>query len=408
MNQRIKGLELKSWQVDAARTFSQLKSNDKFVILSPRQCGKSLLITQLLLYTALNKAKSVSICISPVNRQNGKLFDMMKSMVINSPLCVSANEGKMEIKFINGSTIIFLSAEAGDNIRGNTATGILVVDESVFIKDNMWAVILPFTNVSRCPIVLSSTPRHRSGYYYECYEKALSGTKHYYYLNASKYDLSYFRSEEMVEDYRKTLPLAFFKSEILGEFMDDDEGVFGDYSSCIGDPDNFDVVYAGIDWATVGTDSTQVVCFNDNKQMVKILSFNGKDPMEIVDSLALFFNSCSKLRSVQVESNSIGEVYFSALRRELHNQGILKKFNTTNTSKKEIIERLVEAFNRKEIRILDNTDLKFQLNNYTVKFLSKGNYTYNNFSDSQHDDLVMSLAICCNLFLGTKGKYVLI
>lgn len=404
---RIQGVSLKSWQIDAAKMFMSLSKNDKMVILSPRQCGKSLMITQFLLSTAINKPKTNSICISPVNRQNAKLFDLMKSMVVKSPLVKSANESKMEIKFINGSTILFLSAESGDNIRGNTVSGILVVDEAVFIKDSMWAVILPFVNVSRAPVILSSTPRQKSGYFFNCWSKVMSHEQNYHGLNAGSYDLSWFRSEEMMEDFKRTLSPGFYKSEILGEFMDDSEGVFGDFASVTQEPDNYDVVFAGIDWSTVGTDSTQLVCWNAKHQMTHIKSFNRKDPMEVVDSLASFLNSHPELRSVQVESNSIGEVFFSALKRKLKNPQVLKKFNTSNSSKKAIVERMVEAISKHEVTLLPNEDLRFQFMNFEVKMLPSGNYTYGNSSDNVHDDLVMASCIGADLFLKNSTYNIL-
>lgn len=402
---RIKGVTLKSWQIDAAKVFSSLGKNDRMVMISPRQVGKSLLITQFAFFITLNKPKSVSVIISPVNRQNAKLFNQMKNMCVQSPLTKSANESKLEIEFINGSKILFLSAEAGDNLRGNTVTGVLIVDEACYVKENIWPIILPFVNVSRAPVVLSSTPRFRRGLYYEWYGKSLSHEEHYKLVNASNYDLSFFRSEETVEEFRKTLSKAFFKSEVLGDFMDVAEGVFGDYRKCIKEPDNFDIEYVGIDWSTTGIDSTQLIGFNEQKEMTFRKGFNSTDPMEIVDKIAEILNSCPKLKSVLVESNSIGEVYYSALKRALKNPIILKKFNTSNTSKKEIVERVIEAFNRAEITILDDDELKWQLDNFSIIPLKNGNYTYENNDANVHDDCVMALCICCKQFLTNKGKY---
>ena len=54
---------------------------------------------------------------------------------------------------------------------------------------------------------------------------------------------------------------------------------------------------------------------------------------------------------VLVEGNSIGEVYFSSIQSKLKNKMVLDKFMTTNDSKKEIIEDLILAFQKKEIGI---------------------------------------------------------
>lgn len=405
------GLKLISWQIDAARLFSKLGDNDRLVLISPRQVGKSLLLTQLLLYAALNHAKSTSIAVSPVNRQNVKLFNAIKEMVIKSPLTLACNESKMEISFINGSKIVFISAESGDYARGNTVTkgGILVVDEAAFVKDSFYGIMLPYVNVSRAPIIVSSTPRFKSGIYYQWYSNAITKKSHYYVVNAINYDLSFFRSEETLEDYRNSMSPALFKSEMLGQWLDAEDSVFKNYRECIAEPDNYDVVYCGIDWGTgAGADSTQVICFNDRKQMVRRIEFKSQDPMVQIDSIAEFLNSCPKVKTVLVEKNSIGSIYESALQRALYRREILKTFTTTNNSKKEIIERLVEAFSRKEITILDDSELCWQLDNFVIKELKAGNYTYENSNDNIHDDCVMSLAICVHSFSKRIGQYALL
>ena len=158
----------------------------------------------------------------------------------------------------------------------------------------------------------------------------------------------------------------------------------------------------------IKNDSTAVICFNKKKQMVSIKKWNAKDPMDIIDEIAEYLNGCKTIEGVLVESNSIGEVYYSALKRALNNKNILQKFTTSNTSKKEIIEKLIELLSRREITILDNEDLLWQMDNFILIELKAGNYTYGNSSDTIHDDLVMATAIACRLFSSNKGNYVIL
>ena len=76
---------------------------------------------------------------------------------------------------------------------------------------------------------------------------------------------------------------------------------------------------------------------------------------------------------------------------------VIDKFMTTNDSKKEIIEDLILAFQRKEIGILDDPVLLKQLAYYDIQKTKTG-YTYNTSNDSIHDDYVLSLAIGYHCF----------
>lgn len=402
----IKGLRLRSWQVPAAKAFKSLGPRDTLVLVSPRQCGKSKLLGQLLLYTAINKPKSHSILVSPVNRQNAKFFKDLRDMVANSPLVTSVNATDYEITFWNKSSVLMLSAEAGDNLRGNTVTGILIVDEACYMRDDIWGIILPFTNVSRAPVVLSSTPRFRNGYFYDCYVKAVGGRPHFASVNASDYPLSFFRTAEQVDEYRSSLPKSQFQSDILGEFITDKDGVFGDFRSCVAVPEDRKVATIGIDWSSTGADSTVLTFLNGRNQMVDIRSFSGLDPMALVDRVAELVNA-SDPDTVAVESNSIGAVYASALRRKMANPSALRLFTTTNASKKAIIEGLLEAFSRRTVGIMDDPELLHQLSIFGLVQLSRGNYTYAALNNG-HDDCVMSLAIA-NRFntRGASGDYVI-
>ena len=135
------------WQQDLYNFYLKNPKGKWCVCLSPRQIGKSIFAQILLIDSALRKNDSVSICISPVLSQSRKMFkDVGK---IAKPLLKSSNASILEIEFINGSTILFKSAEQGDTIRGNTVkgSGIMVVDEAAYIKDDLfYSIAVATTN----------------------------------------------------------------------------------------------------------------------------------------------------------------------------------------------------------------------------------------------------------------------
>lgn len=67
------------------------------------------------------------------------------------------------------------------------------------------------------------------------------------------------------------------------------------------------------------------------------------------------------------------------------------KFNTTNSSKKRIIEQLITVFQKQQIEINDDAKLIGQLTTYECQVKDNGTVTYNAVN-GYHDDEIMSLA----------------
>ena len=117
-----------------------------YVVKARRQCGKSILAIDLLLYYAF-KGRSIGTCLEPTLAQCRRVYKQIINAVggTESPLLRSANATLLEIEFVNGSQIIFKSAEQRDALRGITVKrSILVIDEAAFIPKEIFAIfILP-------------------------------------------------------------------------------------------------------------------------------------------------------------------------------------------------------------------------------------------------------------------------
>lgn len=406
----IKGAKLISWQNDLARTFETLRPDERIVVKKCRQVGCSYAFAQILFYVAINRPKSTSIYITTTNSAARKFYTDMSDFCSNSPL-VQLNFSLLEMTFWNGSRIYFKSSES--QLRGISCKkgGIMIVDECSFLKDDIWTSILPFTTVSKANTLIASTPFSKRSMYYTFYQRALSGDPGYHLLDTKDYDLSFFISEEQKKEYRKILTPQAYRTEIEGEFLDSTSGVFGDYQKAYCEPDNKEPEVCGIDFSvSTGRDDTVLVGFNHNKQMCMLYYDNSTpDPVQRAEKLADIINEHPSIRKVICETNSMGSVYISILRRKLKRPGIIEEFTTTNTSKKDIIENLVALINKGEITLLDDPRLDYEFGIFNLVELKGGNYTY--AADTKvmnsRDDIVMATAFATKDYNNNKGVYLI-
>lgn len=401
----LKSAKMISWQVDCVEEFERMDKGETLVICSQRQVGKSFTCSQILLYTALNNRNSTSIYVSPTNDSSRKFFTDIKKMVEDSGLVRKLNESLLIIEFINGSQIVFRSAES--KLRGYSCKkgGILVVDEAYYVPDDIWEVVLPFTNVDHSKKVFISTPRFKTGFFWDCYQRGQDNEKGYHLISTQNYDTSMFLTDEQKLEYRRTLSPQAFKSEILGEWLDSGEGLFGDYASIFLTPEDREPEVVGIDWSNNGGDNTVLSGFNKHHQhcMLNIVT-NIEDPVQRAIAIANIINEHPSIKTVVAETNSIGEVYISILKKHLKRPQILKTFTTTNDSKKRIIEKMIAAIGSKFITLLPNTQLEYEMSIYEMESLKNGNYTYN----GKKDDCIMATAFAIDTFYETTtGTYMI-
>lgn len=405
---------LEPWQEDVHKEIAgQIRSSKRFVIKASRQKGKTFLLKVLVLEYSLQYPNTESVIIEPVSSQCRRVFSELVDALEPTPLLKSSNASDCIIKLKNGSQITLKSGESKKAVRGFTCSGLCVLDEAAYLDEDAIQTILPICNVHRCPILIVSTPAFASGFFYNQWIKEGNNIYHFDW-SSSNYDFSKYITKEMIDDYRNEYTPNKFKTEIEGEFITDSSFIFGEYKQCICEPIDKVPIYAGIDFAPgTGSDSTVIMYFNKYRQVVDIYATNTLSPTEQIDFIAKSINERPSLKKVLVEGNSIGEVYFSTIQSKLVNKQVIEKFMTTNDSKKEIIEDLILAFQKKEIGILDDKVLIKQLAYYDIEPLKAGNYTYNTTKDSIHDDYCIALAIgyhcfkmgISNVGFGFKTRY---
>lgn len=130
---------------------------------------------------------------------------------------------------------------------------------------------------------------------------------------------------------------------------------------------------------------------------------NELTPTEQVDEISKLINQWNPIK-VTVESNSIGSVFYDLLQKKVKQRII--KFNTSNKTKNQIIERLMAAFESEDISITANEELLLELRMYRSEITKGGAITYNAPS-GYNDDTIMATAIAYDSITSNKGHYCL-
>ena len=390
-----------------------------FVVKSKRQVGKTTMAENILLKVAIEHNRTLSCLVEPTLDQARRVYKEMVKAIDETPVIKRKNDSLLELELINGSTIIFKSAEQRDNLRGFTVTGILVVDECAFIQDDIFDILQPTTDVHSAPILLISTPKLKQGFFYRYYSAGLAwDNPGIVSIDFNQYDTSFLLPKDKLEQYRTMMPKAQFTTEYLGNFLDSDSILFSNINECVSTPtQGWNELYVGIDWGSgAGGDYTSVCGFNERKEMVFIDYFNDKSTFEqaryIADLLAL---NGGKVKNVLAESNSIGTPMIALLKDELDKRNkrdishLVTPFVTTNSEKVRLVNQLQVALEQKAVTLLDDRGLLVQLSAYEATYNPKTNNVSYNAPQGLHDDNCISTMLALDALEGGRrtGVYTL-
>lgn len=374
----------------------------RVVCLSSRQKGKTFMIANLLLYYALNNKKYKCYCISPTLKQSKSIFNTIYDAVSASGLITKANAADLEIKFINSSFIFFKSAEQKDALRGYTAD-FVCIDECCFISDDVYYIVAPWADAKQAPVLMVSTPFIKEGFFWNFYNYGLEGINNTVTINWSdeqfKEDILKILPLEKLEEYRRMLPTNQFKTEYLGEWLDDEGVVFDNFRECIKDNslNTYDQLFVGLDWASgVDGDETVISIINGRGEQVYIDGWNNLNTTQTIEKIVGIIQPyLPQIASITTETNSIGKPYTDLLTEKLPqvHRTKVKGFTTSNSSKADLVSDLQVAFQENKITILEDDKQKRQISIYSAEYNPKTkNVTYN-APRGLHDDRVMALML---------------
>lgn len=401
--------KLYQWQSDVFIGLKQHWKDSIHVVKSRRQCGKSMLAELIGMYYCIKNKNFRYYIISPTFNQADKMLTEVWKMCKDQAFYYKKNDIKRQIIFKNGAEIRLFSAEQGvEALQGYTCE-LLVIDECAYISEDIIDAVMPYVNTTKGPIIMFSTPRSKSGQFYNYYSMGISPELNSIYsYDWVNYDVSELLSPAKLELYRKTVDPLKFKNYYLGQFLDGQSRFFGDFSKCVQvKPFTcLEPVVFGVDWAgSTGGDYTAISIIGLSGALYDIIYFNDKEPKQTMNEL-LRLVATWQPRKVTVETNSIGNVYFGLLRDELKIRKVpLVGFWTDNDSKDKIISKLQVSFQNNKIKIFDEKELMDELEYYEMTYSKTGKRVFNG-ATGHHDDLVMSLAIGYNSI--NSGEYCVV
>lgn len=383
-------------------------------VKSSRQKGKSLLIANMLLYYAINFKKTKNFCVSPTLKQAKAIYKTIMDAIEGSGIVKSSNATDLEITLVNKSFISFKSAEQREALRGYTAD-FLCIDECCFIPDDIFYLILPWVDARKAPILMTSTPFVKNGFFWKYYNFGLNNQNNTVTIDwcdeKYKEDIEKILPPEKLEEYRTFLPKKQFESEYLGLWLDDDGTVFIGFRNCVMNGlkiDPSDRLWVGLDWSNQTTnDSTVVSIVNQRCEQVGLWYWNNLTPLGQIDTVCDVLKPYEKqIVVIQSELNSIGSPYTDLLKQRLQRgtQSKVMGFNTTNQSKNDIITSLAVAFENKEIKLKEDEYQLRELGVYSAEFNPKTRNISYNAPQGLHDDTVMALAFAYDAYKNKKSS----
>jgi hypothetical protein len=198
------GMEADPWQARALRSHS-----DRLLFLCSRQGGKSLTAAAMALCECLTRPGSLTLLLSPTQRQSGELFrDKLLRLLAALPARPRARRlTATELVLSNDARVVSLPEnEAG--VRGFSAVTLLVIDEAARVDDALYRSVRPMLATTRGRLVALSTPFGQRGWFWEEWERGAGWER--YPVRADECPRI---SPEFLADERQSMGPRWFKQE---------------------------------------------------------------------------------------------------------------------------------------------------------------------------------------------------
>lgn len=406
-NKTFIGAKLYPWQSAVTNEICGIDNQNKVVVVkSHRQAGKSFLCENILLFYAINKARSTNAIVSPTLNQSRAIYKEIVNAVVDSGIIKAKNEMLLTIDLINGSTIFFKSAEQRDALRGYHINGILILDEAAYLPDDILPLVLPWLNVAKANLMIVSTPRLKDGFFYRYYMRGLARENNTVSVDWNEFDTSELLNDEQKQAFKQVLPHNQYLTEIEGQFIEGDGMVFTHILEAISSPGESNSLYAGIDWGSgKDNDYTSISIFNERGEMVFLDYFNDQGTFQQAERIANdLIQYSDKLEVIYAENNSIGNPLTDLLRDSLAKKGfgklnnMIEDFTTTNSEKVRLVAQVQVGLEQHQLKILNDNKLINELAAYQATYNSKtGNVSYN-APQGLHDDTVISTMLAYDAY----------
>lgn len=321
-------------------------------------------------------------------------------------LVSSVNKAERRMEWHDGCVIEVKSADDADSLLA-VGLDVLLITEAARISEEAWLQALRprLASPGRGPggtgglLLCNSTPKGKNWFY----NAFLRGQDKQANPNWESWSFPtssnpHIRPEE-IEQARIDMPDRWFRQEFLAEFLEDSGGVFrgvrATMTGKLADPVAHHNYVMGVDWGK-HADFTVLTMLDTTGSVAELVAWDRFNVVDYTIQLDRVKNMIQRYKpSVAIiEQNSIGDPLIDQLRRDLHEDTMIKPFTTTNQSKRHAVDYLTGLIERQEIVLADVPVLINEMEAYEYSMLPSGAVKYSAPS-GMHDDAVMSLVFAC-------------
>jgi hypothetical protein len=374
-----------------------LKTRKRFNVADcGRRFGKSTLTHQLVSEVAL-KGQPVGL-FCPTYKDADQLWEEVKNTF--HAVTISKDETYRTLNFITGGRLEVWSLSDPDSGRGRKYAR-AIIDEAAKIGklEYSWQnVVRPTLADMRGDAYFFSTPKGLN-YFYNLYRREDNEPGEWKSWKYSTYDNPHIAKSE-VDAMKGELPERVFSQEILAAFVTD-----GSYFQRIDERATVEAcdepqahaghaIYGGLDFAMT---NDYTVLTLGCRQCNRVVWWDRFNQIDYTYQRGRIIEACNRwnLAGLLPERNSIGQPNIELLEAAglpiLWGHDLKPGFSTTATTKPELIQSLAGALEHDGFTVPQ--DYADELRSYEVMTSANGR---NQFSapEGQHDDRVMSLALC--------------
>jgi hypothetical protein len=210
------------FEADERQAEVLLSESKRGILNCSRQWGKSTVAAAKAVYRAYTKAECLVLVASPSGRQS-RLFVRKAAGMMRKLGMTPRRDGdnSISILFPNGSRIVGVPGNE-ETIRGYSGVSMLLVDEAARVSDEMFTALRPMLAVEHGDLWLMSTPKGRSGFFYDAWEHGGSG---WHRVQARATECGRIGAV-FLEEQRGSMDSAEFRQEYMTEFVDDGSEMF--------------------------------------------------------------------------------------------------------------------------------------------------------------------------------------
>ena len=354
----------------------------------------------ILINAALNSSNPVA-WFAPTYRMLLDNWRVVRNTL--APVTARASDSEHRLDLVTGSVIDMWSLDNHDAARGRKYA-LICINEAAMIarlQESWEMVIRPTLADYQGRAYFASTPKGLNYFYTLCQQAETQSDWATFHFRTA--DNPHIKPSE-IDEMRRMLPASTFKQEIEAEFMADGSYFQNVESAAVIDAPDLPAQHAGhtilmgVDWGKQNDWTVITVACRSCNRVVDWQRFNQIDYHIQRGRLAAMVKDWNPL-AVLPERNSIGSVLIDELERDgvpiMAGPDGLSGWNTTATSKADIIEALHMALVRDDFQV--PRDYADELRAYEIEI--RAGAPKFGAPSGQHDDRVISLALCWRAML---------